>query len=254
MVGIAVHLRGFPFIFFIGKYKKWIKKNGQPAGPLPGRLAEQPSKASQQKAAGVGHAEGRVPESERWGLEQPLRPAAALNRALRLPCQGLRRGLRPPLLNLLEVGPLRWASSPLAGRTLALPTENRSSLLLFLLSVPVTVGSIPSILGILVFILLIGRRWRWTLRSCGLVCLRSVAFPVLLCGALLALIVVHRGLVFGLPAARCSSSRAGAMDVSHGLSSGSSISVNLPSCRSGRGRWNWFSGTEPCVRWAGLPT
>jgi hypothetical protein len=80
-------------------------------------------------------------------------------------------------------------------------------------------------------------------RSEVLLC--SVALPVRLFGAL---IVVHRGLVLGLLAARCSSSRAGAVDVSHGLSSGSSISVNLPPCRSGRGRRNWFSGTEPRVR------
>jgi hypothetical protein len=63
-----------------------------------------------------------------------------------------------------------------------------------------------------------------------------------------ALIVVHRGLVLGLLAARCSSSRAGAVDGSHSLSSGSSISVNLPPCKSGRGRRNWFSRTETCVR------
>jgi hypothetical protein len=76
------------------------------------------------------------------------------------------------------------------------------------------------------------------------------------------LVSVHRGLVLGLPAARCSSSRlvlglpaarcsssrAGAVDVSLGSGSGSSIFVNLPPCRSGRGRWNWFSGIEPCVR------
>jgi hypothetical protein len=62
------------------------------------------------------------------------------------------------------------------------------------------------------------------------------------------LIVVHRGLVLGLPVVRCSSSRASAMDVSLGSGSGSSISVNLPPCRSERGLQNWFSGTEPCVR------
>jgi hypothetical protein len=62
------------------------------------------------------------------------------------------------------------------------------------------------------------------------------------------LVSVHHGLVLGLPVARCSSSRDGAMDVSLGSDSGSSISVNLPSCRSGNGRRNWFSGTEPCVR------
>jgi hypothetical protein len=66
------------------------------------------------------------------------------------------------------------------------------------------------------------------------------------CGS--SLISVHRGLVHGLPAARCSSSRAGAMDISLGSGSGFSISVNLLPCRPGRGRRNWFSGTEPCVR------
>jgi hypothetical protein len=83
-------------------------------------------------------------------------------------------------------------------------------------------------------------------RSAVLLC--SVVSPVHLCGALSVLIIVHRGLVPGLPAARCSSSRAGAVDVSLGSGSGSSISVNLPPCRPGRGRRNWFSGTEPCVR------
>jgi hypothetical protein len=80
------------------------------------------------------------------------------------------------------------------------------------------------------------------------VLLRSVVSPVHLCGALSVLIIVHCGLVSGLPAARCSPSRAGAVDVSLGSDSGSSISVNLPPCRPGRGRRNWFSGTEPCVR------
>ena len=83
-------------------------------------------------------------------------------------------------------------------------------------------------------------------RSEVLLC--SVDLIVRLCGALSVLIIVHRGLVSGLPAARCLSSRAGAVDVSLGSGSGSSISVNLPSCRSGRGRRNWFSRTEPCVR------
>ena len=75
-----------------------------------------------------------------------------------------------------------------------------------------------------------------------------VARSVRLCGVRSVLIIVHRGLVLGLPAARCSSSRAGAVDVSLGFDSGSSISVNLPSCRPGRGRQNWFSGTELRVR------
>ena len=72
-----------------------------------------------------------------------------------------------------------------------------------------------------------------------------ISVPV---GTLSVLIVVHRGLVLGLSAARCSSSRAGAVDVTLGSGSGSSISVNLPPCRPGRGRRNWFSGTELRVR------
>jgi hypothetical protein len=80
------------------------------------------------------------------------------------------------------------------------------------------------------------------------VLLRSVLLPVHLCGALSVLIFVRRGLVLELSAARCSSSRAGVVDVSLGSGSGSSISVNLPSCRLRRGWQNWFSGTEPCVR------
>jgi hypothetical protein len=40
----------------------------------------------------------------------------------------------------------------------------------------------------------------------------------------------------------------GDVDVSHGLSSGSSISVNLPLCRLGREQRYWFSGTELRVR------
>jgi hypothetical protein len=51
-------------------------------------------------------------------------------------------------------------------------------------------------------------------RSEVLLC--SVVLPVHLCGALSVLIIVHCGLVLGLPAARCSSSRAGAVDVSLG--------------------------------------
>jgi hypothetical protein len=80
------------------------------------------------------------------------------------------------------------------------------------------------------------------------VVLRSVVLPVHLCGALSVLISVRRGLVLELSAARCSSSRTGAVDVSLGSGSGSSISVNLLPYRPGRGRRNWFSGTEPCVR------
>ena len=72
--------------------------------------------------------------------------------------------------------------------------------------------------------------------------MRSTAVPVHLCGALWALIIVHRGLVLGLPTARCSSSRAGVEDVSLDSGSGSSISVNLPPCRSGRGRRIGFLG------------
>jgi hypothetical protein len=83
------------------------------------------------------------------------------------------------------------------------------------------------------------------------VALCSVAYSVPFCCCswvpvwcrALCLDTVHRGLVLGLPAARCSSSRAGAVDVSLRSSSGSSISVNLPPCKSGLGRRNWFSGT-----------
>jgi hypothetical protein len=83
-------------------------------------------------------------------------------------------------------------------------------------------------------------------RSEVLLC--SVDLTVRLCGALSVLISVRRGLVLGLSAARCSSSQAGVVDVSFGSGSGSSISVNLSPCRPGRGRRNWFSGTEHCVR------
>jgi hypothetical protein len=82
---------------------------------------------------------------------------------------------------------------------------------------------------------------------CSDVLLCSIDLTVHLCGDVSVLISVHRGLVLGLSAARCSSSRAGAVDVSFGSGSGSSISVNLLPCRPGRGRRNWFSGTEPCV-------
>lgn len=78
--------------------------------------------------------------------------------------------------------------------------------------------------------------------------MRSVVLPVHLCGALSVLISVHHGLVLELSAARYSSSRAGAVDVSLGSGSGSSISVNIPPCRPGRGRRNWFFGTELRVR------
>jgi hypothetical protein len=71
-MGIAVHLRGFPFIFFIGKYKNELKKwpaSWAATRPL-GQAAQQGQPA---KAASVGFAEC-VPESERQGIEQPLRP------------------------------------------------------------------------------------------------------------------------------------------------------------------------------------
>jgi hypothetical protein len=58
-------------------------------------------------------------------------------------------------------------------------------------------------------------------RSKVLLC--SVNLPVHLCGTLSALISVRRGLVLGLSAARCSSSRAGVVDISLGSGSGSSI-------------------------------
>jgi hypothetical protein len=83
---------------------------------------------------------------------------------------------------------------------------------------------------------------------CSEVLLCYVELTVHLCGALSVLISIRRGIVLGLSAAWCSSSRACAVDVSFGSSSGSSISVNLPPCRPGRGRRNWFSGIEPCVR------
>jgi hypothetical protein len=99
--------------------------------------------------------------------------------------------------------------------------------------------------------LITGGHWKLVevvLFLCSEVLLCSVDLTMRLCGALSVLISVHRGLVPGLPAARCLSSRAGAVDVSHSLSSGSSISVNLPLCRPGRGWRNWFSGTELRVR------
>jgi hypothetical protein len=88
-----------------------------------------------------------------------------------------------------------------------------------------------------------GRKW-----SCARVFLAPcycITAPVRCCSDLIS---VRRGLVLGLPAARCSSSRAGAVDVTLGSGSGSSISVNLPPCRPKRGRQNWFSGTELRVR------
>jgi hypothetical protein len=98
--------------------------------------------------------------------------------------------------------------------------------------------------------LIAGGDWKLVevvLLLCSKVLLCSVDLTVRRFGALSVLISVHRGLVPGLPAAWCSS-WAGAVDVSHGLSSSSSVSVNLSLCRPGRGRWNWFSGTELRVR------
>jgi hypothetical protein len=77
----------------------------------------------------------------------------------------------------------------------------------------------------------------------------STAVLERLCGVVgFFLVAVNRGLVLELPDVQCSSSRAGVVDVSLGLSSDSSISVKLPSCRLGRGQRNRFSGTEHCVR------
>ena len=109
----------------------------------------------------------------------------------------------------------------------------------------------PQSIRSLVFLWLIaGGDWK-KVEAVLLLC--SAVFPcslILLCACVVlsVLIIVHRGLVPGLPTARCSSSRAGAVDVSLGSGSGSSISVSLPPCRPGRGRRNWFSGIEPCVR------
>jgi hypothetical protein len=72
---------------------------------------------------------------------------------------------------------------------------------------------------------------------CSAFLLCSSAPLVRVCGVV-CLIIVHNGLLLGLPAAQCSSSRAGAVDVSLGSNIGSSISVNLPPCRSERGRRN----------------
>jgi hypothetical protein len=134
---------------------------------------------------------------------------------------------------------LRWASAP--------PVFQRFSAPLWCL-----LFHSPRPIRSLVFLWLIaGGDWKLVevvLFLCSEVLLCSVDLTVRLCGALSVLISIHRGLVPGLPAARCSSSRAGAVDVSHDLNSGSSISVNLPLCRPRRGRQNWFSGTELRVR------
>jgi hypothetical protein len=110
-------------------------------------------------------------------------------------------------------------------------------------------GSIDSISGLHV-VILVGCDWKKAVAGAAHVQQRFLVLffctrtPVWCC----SLIFVHRDLVLGLPTARCSSSRAGAVDVSLGSGSGSSISVNLPPCRPGRGRRNWFSGTELRVR------
>jgi hypothetical protein len=95
-------------------------------------------------------------------------------------------------------------------------------------------------------LVVIGRRWGWCC-SCAVRFFRTPCFTCAPNWCCVCLIIVHCGMVLGLPAAWCSS-RAGVVDVSHGFSCGSSISINLPLCRLRRVRQNWFSGTKLRVR------
>jgi hypothetical protein len=183
---------------------------------------------------------GRLGAERRRLAEWPLR-------VLRRDCQHWCSSVLPPppLLGSLKA----WAENPLELH----PGNVRFSVLSFFHHFSPDFGSIHSFLVFLCWAshwwLETGRKWSC---ACGFIVRCYYISAPVWCRS--ALIIVHHGLVFGLPAARCSSSRAGAVDVSLGSGSGSGISVNLPPCRSERGRRNWFSRTEPCVRWAGLPT
>jgi hypothetical protein len=76
---------------------------------------------------------------------------------------------------------------------------------------------VPGVLVLIEPLLIVsGRKW-----SCARVFLAPcycISAPMRCCSDL---IIVHCGLVLGLPVVWCYSSRAGAVDVSHGLSSGS---------------------------------
>ena len=208
----------------IKKKEKW-----PPAGPLPGRLG----RAAQQGSRLV--TKGRARRALRRGGGK--RPGGLWRRQLVLFRSGRR--ILPELSRYGCCSSSRlhiWRLVPLAGS----PRERSWFSVLLPLTVSIATRSIHcSTSGCSTEVVLL-------VRSEALRC--SIASPVRVCAAVDSLVSVHRGLMLGLPAARCSSSRAGAVDVSLGSGSGSSISVNLPPCRSGRGRRNWFSGTEPRVR------
>jgi hypothetical protein len=159
--------------------------------------------------------------------------------------------LNLPFFSLIRLSPPFLGSLKDGQSTSEECVENTGSSLR--LSVPISVIYFGP--GILVW--LAGGDWK---KKGGIAARVQCVSPVFQCSSCapvwccVRLVIVHRGPVLGLPTAWCSSSRTGAVDVSHDLSSGSSIFVNLPLCRPRRGRRNWFSGTELRVLWAGLPT
>jgi hypothetical protein len=207
--------------------KGWASR----AGPLPGLKAEQPSRLAGTRAQSASR---RGRRAHRAGAGRSRGQAAAPSTALRSGRQSQpylsQVRFSSPLLGPLQMGgksPPFWAQETHALCSFlhcaTAPMWRRRGA-----AAPVRRGAAAATV------------WRGAAVLHCLTCAPAWCF--------VCLVAVHRGLVFGLPAARCSSSRAGAVDVSYGISSGSSISVNLPLCRLGRGRRNWFSGTELCVR------
>jgi hypothetical protein len=150
MVGIAVHFGIFPVIFLL----EIKKEKGQPAGPLPGRLAEQPSQRQPKPYAQASTQRRR----ERLGRQSSWRRRAGVGSAP-VEFDAVLRSNRFSL-RLLKYEDLLPACR--LAKNCQQPSVPLCCLLfLFLLSVPVTVwidsfdswcsGVNP--VG--------GRRWRW---------------------------------------------------------------------------------------------
>jgi hypothetical protein len=81
---------------------------------------------------------------------------------------------------------------------------------------------------VIISLVVIGRRWRWCC-SCAVWFSHTPCFTCVPVWCCVRLVIVHRGLVFGLPVARCFSSRVGAVDMSHGLTA-ALVSLSTSRC------------------------
>jgi hypothetical protein len=121
------------------------KENGQPAGPLPGRLAEQPSKASRQERSERRARRGAYQRaSERAGNRGCWRRRAGAGCSALVDLYAL--ALQPLLPRLLKYGGLLPAQALVKIPALCSYSSSRFQS---------RFGSIPSILSVLVLILLV---------------------------------------------------------------------------------------------------